>query len=536
MSPTRQRAGAAPGAFAGAAGLTLACVAAGALHALAFAPWNLWWLQIAALTVLFVLVGRLIGRPLAAPLRVAARHGFAFGLGWFGVGIWWVYISMHVYGQMPAVLAALATLALAAGLALLPAAACALAAWLVRARTAARKYDDHDLLRVLLLLALPAAWTGAEWVRGVLFTGFPWLATGYAHSDGPLAGFGPVVGVYGMSLIAALVSGAAACALLSLAQRTDRLAAVFGGVAMVLLLAAGFALTTVEWTRAEGAPIRVRLVQGNIPQDLKFSEKGLQRAAETHARLLRGKDGERVDLTVLPESVYPLPLNYLPDDVTRTLVEATRTHTRALVFGVFIEDPPGKYYNSAIALGADTPPQRYSKRHLVPFGEYIPAGFRWFVDLMQMPIGDQERGPSYQPPFDLAGQRIAANICYEDLFGAEIIDAWQDPARAPTLLLNLSNLAWFNDSRALPQHLQISRLRSIETGRPMLRATNTGATAVIDARGRVTAALPFNSEAALVAAVRGHVGTTPYVRFGNWPALLLIVALLVVAAVAVRRR
>jgi apolipoprotein N-acyltransferase len=165
----------------------------------------------------------------------------------------------------------------------------------------------------------------------------------------------------------------------------------------------------------------------------------------------------------------------------------------------------------------------------VPFGEFIPWGFRWFVDLMQMPIGDQQRGDAYQPPMQLAGQRIAVNICYEDLFGSEIRAAWRDPERAPTLLLNLSNLGWFDDSLALPQHLQISRLRALETGRPVLRATNTGATAIVDARGRVTASLPHLTQGVLEGEVQGRSGLTPFLRWGDWPALALAMAGLIAA-------
>ncbi len=505
-----------PAAFAALLAFVL-----GLAHALAFAPWNLPWLQVLALAGLFALAMR------AGSVRHAALLGLLFGLGWFGLGVSWVYISMHTYGGMPMVLAALATLAFCAFLALYPALALALAH---RVAPSAR-----------LALALPALWAASEMLRGWLFTGFPWLVSGYAHSDGPLAGWAPVLGVYGMTLVAALVSAALAGALAPGARRTRAWSA--SAIVAVALLGAGQALRAIQWTQADGAPINVRLVQGNVPQDMKFSDEGLQRAIDLHARLLNApSQAGRIDLAVLPESVFPLPLNYLPDAATATLLGFVRDKNAALVFGVFIEDPPGRFYNSAVGLRPDAgqagaaPLQRYSKRHLVPFGEFIPWGFRWFVDLMRMPIGDQERGAPYQGPMDLAGQRIAVNICYEDLFGREIIAAWQVPERAPTLLLNISNLAWFDGSIALDQHLQISRLRALETGRPMLRATNTGATAVIDARGAVAQVLPFRTEGVLDAPVTGHVGITPYVRWGDWPALAATLVLLLAGIAAGRRR
>ncbi len=205
-----------------------------------------------------------------------------------------------------------------------------------------------------------------------------------------------------------------------------------------------------------------------------------------------------------------------------------------MIYGVFLEEPRGNYFNSAVGYASgDAGLRRYSKRHLVPFGEFIPPGFRWFVDLMKMPIGDQQRGATAQP-LSLAGQQIAVNICYEDLFGAEIIEAWRTPGPAPTVMLNISNLAWFNDSLALPQHLQISRMRVLETQHPMLRATNTGATAIIDASGKVVAQLPYLAAGALDGQVQGYQGTTPYIRYGNWPVLLLGV-LLLLAAIITRR-
>jgi apolipoprotein N-acyltransferase len=498
---------------AGPAGRPLALAALAALlgvaHAFAFAPSHLPWLQWLALAGLFSL-GLHAGRP-----REAALAGFAFGLGWFGAGVSWVYVSMHVYGEMPALLAAAATAAFCAFLALYP----ALALWL------GTRLAAGESLRTLLVL--PAAWTAAEWLRGVLLTGFPWLASGYAHTDGPLAGFAPVVGVHGVTLAAALLAGSVA---LLARRRRGRL--LLPAAVAAALLAGGQALRAIEWTRPAGEPIRVQLLQGNVPQNLKFADGGMALSEAAYLPLL-GSTGP-ADLIVMPESVLPLPLSYLPEATLGALAEVPRRGA-ALIFGIFIEQAPGHYYNSAVGLSPDGTSQRYAKRHLVPFGEFIPWGFRWFVDLMRMPIGDQQRGEPYQPPMQLAGQRVAVNICYEDLFGAEIRQAWRDPALAPTLLLNLSNLGWFDDSLALPQHLQISRMRALETGRPVLRATNTGATAIVDARGQVVAQLPYLTRGVLAGEVQGHSGDTPYLRFGDAPALLLVGLALVVGAVAGRR-
>lgn len=478
----------------------------GVAHALAFAPFGLPWLQWLALAGLFALA-----LPVARP-RDAALAGLAFGLGWFGLGVSWVYVSMHVYGEMPALLAAAATAAFCAFLALYP----ALALW------AGTRLASSASWRALVLL--PAAWAGAEWLRGVLLTGFPWLASGYAHTDGPLAGFAPIAGVYGVTLVAALIAGCVALGL-----RRGPLQALAPLALALALLGGGQALRAVEWTAPAGDPIRVRLLQGNVPQNLKFADGGMALSEAAYLPLLR--DASQADLVILPESVLPLPLSHLPEATLDALADVPRRGT-ALIFGIFIEEPRGHYYNSAVGLAPGGTSQRYSKRHLVPFGEFIPWGFRWFVDRMQMPIGDQQRGGSYQPPMQLAGQRIAVNICYEDLFGAEIRQAFRDPAQAPTLLLNLSNLGWFDDSLALPQHLQISRLRALETGRPVLRATNTGATAIIDARGQLVAQLPYLTRGVLSGEVQGYSGNTPYLRLGDAPALALIALALIVGAVA----
>ena len=495
----------------------LCALLAGAIHAASFAPWNLPWLQVLALAALFVLSTR------ATSARSAALLGFSFGMGWFGVGISWVYVSMHVYGLMPAVLAAAATAAFCAYLAIYPALGLGLAHRLFP-RAVAR-----------LSIGLPALWAITEWLRGTVFTGFPWLASGYAHTDGPLTGWAPTLGMYGVTLAAALLAGG--LSLLAL-PKPEHQARRYGWIAAVLVLVVGgvwFGLTQ-TWTQPVGAPISVRLVQANVPQNLKFEPDGVARAFTTHLALMQGP---RVDLVALPESIFPVPIQHVPPSYLQAFRDFARSHQTAVIYGVFLEEPRGHYFNSAVGYGPDAAPEdarsrRYSKRHLVPFGEFIPPGFRWFVDLMKMPIGDQQRGLTAQP-LALAGQQVAVNICYEDLFGAEIIDAWHTSGPAPTLMLNISNLAWFNDSLALPQHLQISRMRVLETQHPMLRATNTGATAIIDARGEIAAQLPYLTAGALNGQVQGYEGATPFIRYGNWPALLLA-GLLLLAAFFFRRR
>ncbi len=493
----------------------LCALLAGAVHAISFAPWNLPWLQVLALAVLFALSAR------SSSARGAALLGFAFGMGWFGVGISWVYVSMHDYGLMPAALAGVATAAFCAYLALYPALALGIAHTLF----------SGTLSR--LALGLPALWMISEWLRGTVFTGFPWAASGYAHTDGPLAGWAPVLGMYGVTLMAALLAGTLAC--LTVPRRR------YGwfATAVVAIVGAGWFASTRSWTAPVGAPIGVRLVQANVPQNLKFEPDGVARAFTAHLALMQGR---RVDLVVLPESIFPVPMQLVPPLYLQAFRDFAQAQQAAVIYGVFLEEPRAHYFNSAVAYGANAPSQpalgdasfgRYSKRHLVPFGEFIPPGFRWFIDLMKMPIGDQQRGAIAQP-LALAGQRVAVNICYEDLFGEEIIDAWHTSGPAPTMMLNISNLAWFNDSLALPQHLQISRMRALETQHPMLRATNTGATAIIDAHGNVVAQLPYLTAGALDGQVQGYEGTTPFIRFGNLPALVLG-ALLGFLALAIRR-
>lgn len=490
---------------------------AGVAHAASFAPLGAWWLELGALAVLAHLA-------MEAPrLRTGFGRGFAFGLGWFGLGVYWVYISMHTYGGMPAPIAAVATFALAALLALFPALACGLlGAW----------RGALGLSGWRLAPAFAASWTLFEWVRGWIFTGFPWLASGYAHTDGPLAGYAPVVGVYGLCGIAALIAATLACAW---PLSRGRLAGLIG---IGALLAGGLALRAgLPWTVPAGKPITVRLLQGNIPQPVKFERENLGLSLDTYVSLIEAKPA---DLIVLPETAVPSLLDVTPPEFLERLQSfATRTGT-TLLTGIPIREikeangaPREAYFNSVMAITPDLRQLgrlRYSKHHLVPFGEFIPPFARWFVDLMNIPLGDFDRGELPQRPLPLAGQRIAANVCYEDLFGEEIATGLRVFADAPaTVLVNVTNLGWFGDSIALPQHLQISRMRALETGRPVLRATNTGATAVIGPTGRVEAQLSTFTLGALEARVQGMTGMTPYIRFGN---LLALGGALVTAFVA----
>lgn len=502
----------------------------GAVHALCFAPeplpgMVLPYVQVAALACLAVYVFN------AASSRRAALAGLLFGLGQFTVGLYWIYISLNSYGGLPPPMAAGAVLLLAASEALFVAVAAALARWLCGASL------DSSYARQLLAAAVWAScWAGAEWLRGTLFTGFPWLNTGYAHADGPLSGWAPIFGVYGLAWLSAYLAGA--IALLTRARGTQAEApsaiAVAAGIVMAL---AGMALGQITWSQPAGAPLLVRLVQGNVPQSEKFDPQLMQKGLDTYAHLAAlppKQAGSDPKLIILPETVMPMFQDDYPSQLWRQWQDIAQERNATVIMGVPLHTRPNginHYTNSAIAFDSRTPldqivsgtlPMHYNKYHLVPFGEFVPPGFRWFVDALQIPLGDFNRGAPRQRAFTLDGQFIAPNICYEDVFGEEIIRAVADsPTQGPgaTILVNLSNLAWFGNSWALRQHLQIARMRSMETARPMLRATNTGMTAAIDPDGTVRAALPAHTLGVLDVEVQGMRGLTPYVRWGNTPAV-----------------
>ena len=489
---------------------------AGGTSVFAFAPFGLYPLALPALAVLAWQLQR------AARARDGFLLGLSWGLGAFLAGVSWLYVALNRYGGMPMPLAALAIALFCAYLALYPALAGAL---FVRLRT------GGAVARALLFGAL---WLLAEWLRGVVFTGFPWLAIGYSQTPpSPLAGFLPLVGVYGVGGLVAFLAALPAM----LPWRGAR-AALPGVATIALVLAGGAGLRLAQWTEAAGEPLSVALIQTNFEQSMKWSPEHFAEVLRGNAELVRDTVAP---LVVLPETTLPTLADRLPEGYLDLLRGFVREHGGDLVLGVFrsegaasaTSDQAGteglRIYNAAISLG-EGPMQTYAKQHLVPFGEYSPPLFGWFYRLVDIPMSDQTRGASDQPPMTLGGQRIALNICYEDLFGAELIRALPQA----TLMLNISNLAWYGDSLAQPQHLQIARVRALETGRPMLRSTNTGMTAVVQPDGSVAAVLPEFERGVLRAEVRGYQGITPYAQWGDRAALGA--AGLVLAALLVRRR
>ena len=500
----------------------LLALAAGAACVLAFAPFAIPLWNVAMLALLFALWNG------SDTSRRAAGIGFAFGLGLFGAGASWVYVALETFGGMPAPVAVIATAGFVAYLALWP----AFAGWL-----AVRCAPSEGAAR---LAACVGAFVLCEWLRGWVFSGFPWLSMGYAEilADGPLplAGYAPVGGVFLVSLAVAACAACVAGIMFAAAQAQLRRAVGFLALAASVTVG-GAALLRIEWTQPAGAPVAVSLLQGNVSQAEKFDPAFQPRNYERYERLVRASKGR---IVVLPESAYPQFADEIPGAVFLAHAATARERDGAILIGLFVAEPARsagegeRIYNSVVTMGA-APPQLYRKRHLVPFGETIPlkpvAG--WFINkVLAIPLADQTAGPPDQAPVEAAGQRLAVNICYEDVFGAELIPS----ARAATLLVNVTNDAWYGRSVAARQHNQIAAMRALETGRPMLRATNTGITSAIAHDGRTLATLPWFVSGILEIDVTGRTGRTPYLTVADWPAVALSLLLLAVPAVLARRR
>ena len=482
----------------------------GFLGVAAFAPFSLWPLGIICWAGLYLLLRS------AQSKRQAAGIGFFFGLSQFLTGVSWVYVSMHDIGGMPMLLALVATLLFAAYLAIYPLLAGAGFALCLAGRSASQALStarlDSGLFRPLLFAA---CWLLTEWLRGTLFTGFPWLNLGYTQTPpSPLAGYAPILGGYGLSFMTAWLAGLCGEFWLRLRNTGWHWSSSLNPQSLVFaaLITGGALLQPVQWTQPEGSPLKVSLLQGNVPQSMKWQPEQYVQTLITYFQLARNNPAT---LIVLPETAIPSMLSEAPAEFLQDLHRIGQEQRGNILMGV----PTGEtskerswYANSAVSMGID-PLQVYNKVHLVPFGEITPPGFSWFLKLIQMPLPNFTAGEADQPLMQLSHQKIAVNICYEDIFGAAIAQRAEDA----TLLVNMSNTAWFGDSLAQPQHLQIAQVRALENGRPMLRATNTGMTAVIGPQGERQAVLAAFTRNALVTTVQGMRGTTPYQRWFDWP-------------------
>ena len=476
-----------------------------------FAPFG-WYLllPLLLLPLLYVCVS-------LAP-RDAAKHSFWFGIGLFLSGTYWIYISVVIFGNAPVWIA----LFLMFGLVLIMAAYFWLIGWLIS------RLVRGEFWR--LLVVAPAVWVLFEWLRGWLFTGFPWLALGYSQIDSVLAGWAPIAGVYGISALLVL---SAAAILVALVERGRSLP--FAGAVSVALLPwlSGAILGTIDWTEPAGPAIRSTLIQGGVSQDRKW----LPEQREPTMRYYRDatRDAVDSDLVIWPEVAVPSVTDRVPAYID-SLSKLSERSEQTILFGILEReigaDGDNNIYNSVVLVDGQRR-QVYRKRHLVPFGEYfpVPPAVREWMRMMNLPFSDISAGDDEQPLLTThTGTRLAVAICYEDAYGAEQLYALPDAG----LLINVSNDAWFGDSIAPHQHLEIARMRSLEVGRPAIRATNTGISAFIDARGELLETGPQFEAVVMTRDLEPRRGSTPFVSGGNRPIVGL--CLMLVAGFWLRSR
>ncbi len=483
-------------------------LAAGAVAVLGFAPFGYFWAGLLAMVLLnAALEGATAGQ--------GFRRGWLFGVGLLGFGIAWIRISLSEFGNMPAWAADGLTVLMVAALALFY----ALVGWLYRLLARHPSWTGP-------VLVLPGFFVLSEWLRGWVFTGFPWLILGYTQIDGPLAPYAPVLGVYGISLLIAVAAGLL-WAMLRLSA-TGRLAAL---ITLTLLWFAGHALERVEWTQPKGEPFTATVLQANIPQAIKWDPR--ERAAIMDAYVdLTLPHLKTSDLIVWPETAVPDFADQVREVLLDPLAERARAEGVEIVLGIPVRDPEtGRYYNGLLAIG--TQEDFYAKRHLVPFGEFIPfkAWLGPLGEMFEIPMSDFSAGDRPRPHLVVGKWVAGAAICYEDVFAAEVAQALP----AAEFLVSVSNDAWFGDSLAPHQHLEMARMRALETGRDLVRATNTGISAIVDWRGRVVGQIAPFVRGSYTGQVQPRTGATPFVREGNRRAVGLA-CLLVIGAPLLRRR
>ena len=482
---------------------------AGAISVLAFSPFKLWWISIVSLSMLLAL-------QLQCNSQQGFRNGFVYGLGMFGFGTSWIFHSVFDYGQAPFLVAVAVAVVLTLILSLFP----ALAIWL---------YTKRSIVKASVFSRISffvSVWVLIEWLRSWIFTGFPWLLFGHALIDSPFADVIPIFGSFGASAAIAFVS----ISIIELVRVNFRVSAKW--IAGLVVFVAGlFTIQFVQWTSAvSGQPIRVSLIQANIPFAMKWDEDRRGEIYERYAGLTR-KNWDS-DIIIWPETAIPTFYQVAQQDFLPLFEQEVRNNDSEILSGVFTyEAGSERVFNSLVTIGGET--QIYNKQHLVPFGEYMP--FRWIFDFLRtviiIPMSDLSAGEGTSV-LTMKGVKVGASICYEAVYGNEIIRAMPQAQ----LLANVSNDAWFGDSLAPHQHLQIARSRALETGRYLLRATNTGISAIIDPRGAVVSRSGQFTEEVVTGEVRAMHGNTPFIIWGNWGIISIMALVLLLALRGSRSR
>ena len=475
----------------------LAALIAGACLPLAFAPFSIWPVVIFSPALLIYQL-TFLRNPKSVFLL-----GLTFGIGYFGLGISWIYHSLHVFGHAPAVVAGALTLLMILVLSSF------IGAVLMLYQRIHNRYQNDNVLWVL-----PILWFSMEWIKGSIFTGLPWLSLGYAHIDSPLSGFAPLIGVYGLSSLSLVIS--VALVMLAIDKKITNL------IPILLIVLPGFLLQTIDWTKPHGQPLLTTMIQGNIAQELKWRPEQRQNILNTYWNATR--ENLNSDLIVWPEVAIPGRKDELEEVVLNPLSEHMKATGSHLLTGILTSDhEKGGYYNSMILLGENQ--GSYHKRHLVPFGEYYP--FRELLEFMKkyirIPRTDTLPGSDDQPLMSVKGNKLGISICYEDVFSRDI----NNDLPEANILINTSNDAWFGDSLAPHQHLEIAQMRSLETQRPMARATNTGKSAFIDYKGNILQQSDQFKEQALTLSLQGRSGATPFIGFALFQPWLSMIILMI---------
>jgi apolipoprotein N-acyltransferase len=477
---------------------------AGAITTLAFAPFNFWILAVVGPLCLFFIWQRCAG--------AGFQTGFAYGVGLLGTGVSWLYISVAQFGDLGQLFPSVLTLSFI----LIVALYYGVMGWLA-------SLFAPLLESIRFLLIYPALWVGMEWFRGWFLTGFPWLQLGYSQIDSPLAGLAPLLGVLGVSW-AVMLSVALLWALLASTGRR-----LTYGALLVLLWLGGWCAAQITWSQPNGAPLEVALIQGNIPQHLKWAPEQLRPSLVRYAKLT-SEHLDR-DLVVWPETAVSAFQFQVEEAFIQPLETKVKNKDSNLVFGVVqIDEARKHYYNALVSLGNEQRDQYY-KGHLVPFTEYLPwkAVFSSLVNLFTIPMSDFSARTVQRPLMQVGPHQVGMSICYEDAFGNEMIEAMPEAA----YLINVSNDAWFGDSLAPHQHLQIARMRALETARFLLRATNTGISAIIGPDGKFQKTSPLQEIAVVTGEILPLRGQPPYARFGNQPILAILGLMLMFALLSV---